>query len=121
VAHASFRNGILLSLKRRTFVTRDGMQEINSYLPKNSIVIGSRATTWLRGTDLEIGFGNYNLRQEQFVNWLVQLVNATSKPVYWLVDSDFSPQLDNFRNSIEIGSKPKKLNDMMQSRPSFPF
>jgi hypothetical protein len=62
------------------------------------VVIGARSATWLRNTNLRLGYGACNAREKAFVDWLVDLVKSEEgrRDVLWVVESDWSPQLDYF-------------------------
>lgn len=97
-------------LARRDFLLKTQAGILESSIEQGSIVFGPRATTWLRGTKLRLGFGGYQYHGLDFKLWLDHLfVSGLNGPVYWLVDDDWSPQWDDLMQFNDGTYKTKKI------------
>jgi 4-amino-4-deoxy-L-arabinose transferase-like glycosyltransferase len=87
---------------------------------KPPVVLGVRAASLLRNTDLRLGFGAYNLRGEKFADWLVDLVLSEGN-VYWLVDADWSPQWVDFQEHHKGRLKVERIRELKLPSAAGPF
>jgi len=87
---ASWRTSIPIWWQRGETV-RQAALELEKHLPKNSIVLGNRASSLLRGSHLRLGLCTPNYTAQNFVDKLTCLMNKyPNRPFFLLIDSDHS-------------------------------
>ena len=81
------------SLLQRHYDTRNVAAQLATHLPANAIVLGDRASTLLRNTRLRLGLCSVRCGPTELISIMERIVTShPDTPVYWLVDSDYSPQ-----------------------------
>ncbi len=77
----------------REHYTQNASGQLAEFLPKDAIVIGTRATTLLRDTNLRLGMSSLNYTQREFVETVAGVLqNNPKRPLYWLVDGPGNSQ-----------------------------